>query len=94
MNFRHSDWSLLACVLREGDRPVDYLFCLVHRADYEVVADWHVLGMRSTSSKTVRCKDVFVPAYRTVSMYLAREGHSWPGLAVHKNPHYIDPRPW
>jgi 3-hydroxy-9,10-secoandrosta-1,3,5(10)-triene-9,17-dione monooxygenase len=87
----HSDWSLLACILREGNEPVDYLFCLVHRSQYEVVDDWHTLGMRATNSKTVRCKEVFVPAYRTVSMYVAREGHSWPGLAVHRNPHYRVP---
>src|SRR6185295_10629639 len=23
----HSDWSLLACVVREGEKPVDYMFC-------------------------------------------------------------------
>ncbi len=87
----HSDWSLLACIVRDGDKVLDYLFCLLHRSQYEVVDDWHTLGMRATSSKTVRCKDVFVPVYRTVSMHVAREGHSWPGLSVHKNPHYRVP---
>jgi len=87
----HSEWSLLACIVRDGDRIIDYLFCLLHRSQYEVVDDWHVLGMRATSSKTVRCQDVFVPQYRTVSMYLAREGHSWPGLKGHRNPHYRIP---
>jgi 3-hydroxy-9,10-secoandrosta-1,3,5(10)-triene-9,17-dione monooxygenase len=87
----HSDWNLLACVLREGDKPLDYLFCLVHCRDYEVVDDWHVLGMRATSSKTVRCKDVFIPAHRTLSMHVTRPGHSWPGLKDHSNPHYRIP---
>ncbi|MDH3287293.1 MAG: acyl-CoA dehydrogenase family protein [Betaproteobacteria bacterium] len=87
----HSDWSMLACIVRDGDKPVDYVYCLLHCADYEVVDDWHTLGMRATSSKTVRCKDVFVPAYRVLSMYVAREGHSWPGLEVHRNPHYRIP---
>lgn len=87
----HSDWNLLACVLREGDKPVDYLFCLVHCADYEVVDDWHVLGMRATSSKTVRCKDVFIPAHRALSMHVARPGHTWPGLKINSNPHYRIP---
>jgi 3-hydroxy-9,10-secoandrosta-1,3,5(10)-triene-9,17-dione monooxygenase len=87
----HSDWSMLACIVREGEKPVDYLYCLLHRSDYEIVDDWRVLGMRATSSKTVRCKDVFVPAYRTLSMYVARAGHSWPGLAVHRNPNYRVP---
>ncbi len=87
----HSDWSILACIVRDGDKIADYHFCLLHRSQYEVVDDWHVLGMRATSSKTVRCKDVFVPAYRSVSMYLAREGHSWPGLRTNPNPHYRIP---
>ena len=84
----HSDWSMLACIVREGETPVDYLFCLLHRSQYEVLDDWKTLGMRATSSKTVRCKDVFVPAYRTISMYFAKPGHAWPGLEVHRNPHY------
>ena len=87
----HSDWSLLACIVRDGDRILDYLFCLLHRTQYEVVDDWHTLGMRATSSKSVRCKDVFVPAYRSVSMYVAREGHSWPGLRTNSNSHYRIP---
>ena len=87
----HSEWNMLACLVREGDKVIDYVYCLVPRADYEVVDDWHVLGMRATSSKTVRCKDVFVPGYRVLSMYVARPGHSWPGLEIHRNPDYRIP---
>ena len=87
----HSDWSVFACILRDGDQIIDYLYCLLHRSQYEVVDDWYTLGMRATSSKTARCKDVYVPAYRTVSMYVAHDGHSWPGLEIHRNPHYRVP---
>ncbi len=87
----HSDWSMLACIVRDGERVVDYTFSLLHRSQYEIIDDWHTLGMRATSSKTVRCNNVFVPAYRTVSMYVAREGHAWPGLTVHRNPLYRIP---
>ena len=87
----HSDWSILACILRDGDEVLDYLFCLAHRSQYEVVDDWKVLGMRATSSKTVRCNDVYLPQYRTVSMCLSREGHEWPGLRTNPNPHYRVP---
>ena len=75
----------------DNDRIADYMFCLLHRSQYEVVDDWRTLGMRATSSKTVRCSDVFVPAHRALSMYVAREGHSFPGLAVHRNPMYRIP---
>ena len=87
----HSEWSMLACIVREGDKPVDYAYCLVPRSQYEVLDDWQVLGMRATSSKSVRCKDVFVPAHRIVSMYLAKPGHAWPGLEIHRNPDYRIP---
>ncbi|MCC6534268.1 MAG: acyl-CoA dehydrogenase [Burkholderiales bacterium] len=87
----HCDWSMLACIVRADDKPVDWVYCLVHRSRYEVVDDWHVLGMRATGSKTVRCKDVFVPEHRVLSMHVARPGHAWPGLDLHRNPQYRIP---
>lgn len=87
----HSEWSQLACVVRDGDKVVDYVFCLLARSQYEVLDDWKVLGMRATSSKTVRCKDVFVPAHRVVSMYFAKPGHRFPGLDVHRGATYRVP---
>jgi 3-hydroxy-9,10-secoandrosta-1,3,5(10)-triene-9,17-dione monooxygenase len=87
----HSDWSMLAAIVREGETPVDYVFCLLHRSQYEVLDDWQTLGMRATSSKTVRCKDVFVPTYRVLSMYVAKPGHAWPGLEIHRNPQFRIP---
>jgi 3-hydroxy-9,10-secoandrosta-1,3,5(10)-triene-9,17-dione monooxygenase len=87
----HSAWSMLACMVRDGDKVVDYVYCLVPQSDYETIDDWHTLGMRATSSKTVRCRDVFVPAHRVLSMHVTRPGHVWPGLNVHRNPHYRIP---
>jgi 3-hydroxy-9,10-secoandrosta-1,3,5(10)-triene-9,17-dione monooxygenase len=84
----HSEWEMLSSLLRDGDEPVDYVMALVPRSQYEIVDDWQVLGMRATSSKTIRCNDVFVPQHRVISMQLAKPGHSWPGLEVHRNPHY------
>ena len=87
----HSQWSMLACTVREGEQPVDWIYALVPASQYEVVDDWHVLGMRATSSKTLRCKDVFVPAYRTISMQVGKPGHTWPGLKYNANPHFRIP---
>jgi 3-hydroxy-9,10-secoandrosta-1,3,5(10)-triene-9,17-dione monooxygenase len=87
----HSQWSMLACILREDEKPVDWIYALVPASDYEVIDDWHVLGMRATGSKTVRCADIFVPAHRVISMHLARPGHTFPGLAIHRNPQYRIP---
>jgi 3-hydroxy-9,10-secoandrosta-1,3,5(10)-triene-9,17-dione monooxygenase len=86
-----SDWNMLAVMVRDGDRVVDHRMCLVPRADYEIVDDWQVLGMRSTGSKSVRAKDLFVPEHRALSMYLARGGSQFPGARVNRNPLYQVP---
>jgi 3-hydroxy-9,10-secoandrosta-1,3,5(10)-triene-9,17-dione monooxygenase len=39
-----SEWNMLACVVRDGDKPVDWCMCLVPRADYEIIDDWQPLG--------------------------------------------------
>ena len=87
----HSDWSMLACTVRESEKVTDFVYCLVPRSDYEIIDDWQTLGMRATSSKTVRCAGVFVPPHRVLSMYVSKPGHAWPGLEVHRNPHYRIP---
>ncbi|OLB99195.1 MAG: hypothetical protein AUH30_05765 [Candidatus Rokubacteria bacterium 13_1_40CM_68_15] len=86
-----SDWNMLAVMVRDGDRVVDHRMCLVPRKEYEIVDDWHVMGMRSTGSKSVRANDVFVPEHRALSMYLARGGSEFPGARVNQNPLYRVP---
>jgi len=86
-----ADWNMLAVMIRDGERVVDHRMCLVPRSDYEIVDDWHVLGMRSTGSKSVRATDVFVPEHRALCMYLARGGGDFPGARVNPNPLYRVP---
>jgi 3-hydroxy-9,10-secoandrosta-1,3,5(10)-triene-9,17-dione monooxygenase len=86
-----SDWNMLAVMVRDGDRVVDHRMCLVPRSDYEIVDDWHVLGMRSTGSKSVRVTELFVPEHRALSMYLARGGNQFPGARTNPNPLYQVP---
>lgn len=85
------DWNMLAVMVRDGDRVVDHRMCLVPRTDYEIVDDWHVMGMRGTGSKSVRATEVFVPTHRALSMYLARGGSGFPGARVNPNPLYRVP---
>ncbi len=86
-----SDWNMLAVMVREGERVIDHRMCLVPKSDYEIVDDWNTLGMRSTGSKSVRARDVFVPEHRALSMYLARGGSQFPGAQVNSNPLYQVP---
>ena len=80
-------WNMLAVTVRDGERVVDHRMCLVPRGEYEIVDDWQVLGMRSTGSKSVRAKDVFVPEHRALCMYDIRGGNGFPGARSNPNPH-------
>ncbi|MFL5364865.1 MAG: acyl-CoA dehydrogenase family protein [Myxococcales bacterium] len=86
-----SDWNMLAVTVREGNRVVDHRMCLVHRSEYEIVDDWHVLGMQATGSKSVRAKEVFVPDHRALCMYQCRGGADFPGARANPNPLYRVP---
>ena len=84
-------WNMLACVVRDGQNILDYRMCLVPSSEYEVEDDWHVLGLRGTGSRSVKCEKVFVPHYRALSMVHHRRGEPYPGWrtnpqAVYKVP--------
>ena len=86
-----SGWNMLAAQVYDGDRVTGWRMCLVPRADYEIIDDWNVLGMRATGSKSVKAKDVFVPEYRALDMTLCRGGAGFPGARVNPNPLYQIP---
>jgi 3-hydroxy-9,10-secoandrosta-1,3,5(10)-triene-9,17-dione monooxygenase len=82
----HSEWEQLACIVKDADgKPVDWVMCQVPRADFEVIDDWQTLGMRGTGSRTVTCKNAFVPQHRVCSMQVANPAHEYLGLRVNTN---------
>jgi 3-hydroxy-9,10-secoandrosta-1,3,5(10)-triene-9,17-dione monooxygenase len=86
-----SAWTMLACIVREGDRPVDWVQCLLKAGQYEIVDDWQTLGMRGTQSCSVKVDELFVPAYRVQSMATALPGHGFAGVEANPNPMYRIP---
>jgi len=86
-----AEWNMLAVTVREGERPVDYRMCLLHKSQYQVIDDWKVLGMRATGSMSVVAKDVFVPEYKALCMLDARGGDGFPGAKSNPNPAYCVP---
>jgi len=84
-------WNMLAVTVRDGDRVIDHRMCLVPKGEYEIIDDWNVLGMKSTGSKSVRAKDIFVPEYRALCMYDIRGGATFPGAKVNPNATYRVP---
>jgi 3-hydroxy-9,10-secoandrosta-1,3,5(10)-triene-9,17-dione monooxygenase len=61
---------MLAVTVREAEDgpPVDHRFALLHRSQYEIIDNWHALGLCGTGSKDVAMKEVFVPEYRTTAV--------------------------
>jgi 3-hydroxy-9,10-secoandrosta-1,3,5(10)-triene-9,17-dione monooxygenase len=86
-----ADWNLLAVTVRDAERIVDHRMCLVHKSQYDIVDDWHVLGMRATASMTVVANDVFVPDYRALCTYDIRGGDTFPGVEANPSPLYRIP---
>jgi 3-hydroxy-9,10-secoandrosta-1,3,5(10)-triene-9,17-dione monooxygenase len=87
----HSEWNMLACVVKDDGKPVDWCMCLLPQSDYEIIDDWQTLGMRATGSRSVRCHEAFVPEHRFVSFHVARPGHEFPGWRTNPNPMYRIP---
>ena len=77
----HAQWAILGARAEDaaGNKPTRYM--LVPMDQIEIVDDWHVLGLRGTGSKTLRLKDVFVPAHRTVLLGDLLSGNT-PGAAI------------
>jgi 3-hydroxy-9,10-secoandrosta-1,3,5(10)-triene-9,17-dione monooxygenase len=86
-----AEWNILACMVMDADKPVDWCQCLLPAGDYQVLDDWHTLGMRGTGSNTVVVEDRFVPGHRVESMALGLPGHRFRGIDANPNPMYRIP---
>lgn len=65
----HASWTMIGAftgmIPGERPRPERRLF-LVPEADYTIVDDWQVMGLRGTGSKSIVLDRAFVPAGRAV----------------------------
>lgn len=83
----HCDWVFLGAMVPPKDGqaggPPDMRTFLLPRSDYEIVDDWHVMGLKGTGSKTIVVDNALVPEYRT---HKATDGFSCtsPGNAVNE----------
>jgi 3-hydroxy-9,10-secoandrosta-1,3,5(10)-triene-9,17-dione monooxygenase len=53
----------------EDGPPVDHRFALLHRSQYEIIDNWHAVGLCGTGSKDVATKAMFVPECRSISAW-------------------------
>lgn len=64
----HCDWVILGAnipPLSAEGKPEPRNF-LLPRADYRIVENWDVMGLRATGSNDIVVEDVFVPEHRTL----------------------------
>ncbi|HEY0834808.1 MAG TPA: hypothetical protein VGE72_12945 [Azospirillum sp.] len=57
-----------ARLFTDDGKLIDYKAFWIEAKDFEIIDDWHVVGLAGTGSKKLRIKDVFIPAYRTHSI--------------------------
>lgn len=86
-----STWNMLACMVMEDGKPVDWVQCLLRDAEYQIIDDWQTMGMCGTGSCTVKVENLFVPDYRVQSMAAALPGHRYAGAQENPNPMYAIP---
>ena len=86
-----SIWNMLACIVIENDKPVDWVQCLLRESEYAIIDDWQTMGMCGTGSCTVKVENLFVPEYRVQSMATALPGHHYKGTVENPNPMYVIP---
>ena len=87
-----SDWAILGVFFppaEDGSPPLPG-FTVVPRSDFEIDDNWHVMGLTGTGSKTVVCKDLFIPAHRRVTFAELVSGNS-PGYQALQNNLYRYP---
>jgi 3-hydroxy-9,10-secoandrosta-1,3,5(10)-triene-9,17-dione monooxygenase len=81
-----------ACMIQQSHSAVPDFggFLLFDRAHYQIVDNWHVIGMQGTSSRRVVIEEMFVPSHRALLVYDANSQyiHPRPGSLLHANPFY------
>ena len=83
----NSDWNMLGFMVRETENgpPVDQRFALVHRSEYQIIDNWHAVGLAGTGSKDVACSKIFVPERRSISAWVMN-GKPHAGSKVNPGP--------
>jgi alkylation response protein AidB-like acyl-CoA dehydrogenase len=84
----HCSWLTAAVpVTDEATGEPGRRWLLIPREDFEIIDDWHTIGLKGTGSKTIVLTDVFVPVERTLDNADVEEGAS-PGRQINTNPMY------
>jgi len=83
----HCNWLTAAVDLKPEEPPGDRRWFLLKRSDFEILDDWHTVGLRGTGSKTIVINDVFIPEERVVYQKDLSEGTGL-GATMYGSPLY------
>ncbi len=72
----HADWAILGFNRFDEDGNKVYCFGVVPRQQYKIVDDWYAAGMKSSGTKTLELRDVFIPEHRIETAKGMMEGYS------------------
>ena len=64
---QHCDWILLGGLLpkKDGSGALEHCTFLLPKADFKIIENFDVLGLRATGSHDIEVTNAFVPAHRT-----------------------------
>ena len=80
----HCDWILLGGLLpkRDGSAGLDHYTFLLPKADFKIVKNFDVLGLRATASHDISVDNAFVPEHR-IQCTNDYSDQGCPGRALH-----------
>lgn len=79
-------WNMLGVTIQDGPKQGEQGLIVIPKADYTIIDDWQVMGMRSTGSMTVKAEDIFVPEHRLLNSLDLRGGDGAPGCKTNPGP--------
>jgi len=84
----HCNWLIAAVDVDPSVKPMgDRRWLLLRRSDFDIVDDWHTVGLKGTGSKTIQIKDAFIPDERVVIHKQLSEGKG-EGARLYGSPLY------
>lgn len=84
----HCTWLIAAVDVAPEIKPAgDRRWLLLRRNDFDIVDDWHTVGLKGTGSKTIQINDAFIPDERVVIHKQLSEGKG-EGARLYGSPLY------
>jgi alkylation response protein AidB-like acyl-CoA dehydrogenase len=85
----HCNWLTAAVPIKRDsvEGPPERRWLLIPREDFDIIDDWHTVGLKGTGSKTIVVNDIFIPERRTLAHVALEDGQA-PGRQSNSHPMY------